>query len=100
MHQGFPLAPNGQYALPQRLIDQYPALANITWTDMPQGDPGMEDDISGRSSFDASGSEYYEEEDGYISGPGTGYDQGQQQQMPTMNQQAFQPGYASDYGGR
>lgn len=101
MHQtGFPMAANGQYALPQRLIEQYPALANITWTDMPQGDPGMEEDISGRSSFDASGSEYYEEEDGYISGPGTGYDQGQQQQMPTMNQQAFQPGYASDYGGR
>lgn len=99
-HGAYPMGPNGQYPLPARLIQQYPALANITWTDLPPGDPGMDDDISGRSSFDASGSEYYDEgDDGYISGPGTGFDQGPQQQQQ-MNNQGFQTSYASGYGGR
>lgn len=85
----------GNYALPARLIEQYPALANLTWSDMPaQG--GYDDDISGRSSFDASGSEYFDEGDegGYVSGPGVGFGPGQ------MNEHGFPGGYASDYGGR
>ncbi len=55
----------------------------------------MDDDLSGRSSFDASGSEYYDEADeaGYVSGPGTGFGQGH------MNE-GYSVDYASDYGGR
>lgn len=88
---GFPMGPNGGFALPAALLQQYPALATLQWSDMPQGDTSMDDDISGRSSFDASGSEYYDEADeqGYVSGPGTGF--------------APSPGfvdYTSDYGGR
>lgn len=76
---GFPMDTNGNYSLPAALLAQYPALATLTWSDLPQGEGAMDDDISGRSSFEASGSEYYEEENdgGYVSGPGTSYGQGQ-----------------------
>ncbi len=97
---GFPIDPNGNYVLPARLLEQYPALANLTWANIPQGDPGMEDDVSGRSSFDASGSEFYEDgdESGYLSShSGSGFIPQAQ-----MSNQGFpqQTGYASDYGGR
>ncbi|KFY65234.1 hypothetical protein V497_01434 [Pseudogymnoascus sp. VKM F-4516 (FW-969)] len=86
---------SGNYTLPAALLAQYPALAGLSWADLPQGDAGMEDDVSGRSSFDASGSEYYDEGDetGYVSGPGTGFTQGQ---VPD----GYRVDYASDYGGR
>jgi hypothetical protein len=95
---GFPIDSSGNYPLPAALLAQYPMLANLPWPDLPQGDPGMDEDVSGRSSFDASGasgSEYYDEADegGYVSGPGTGFGPGQ------MNQ-GYEVDYASDYGGR
>lgn len=93
---GFPMDSNGNYTLPAALLAQYPALATLSWPDLAPGDGGMEEDISGRSSFDASGSEYYDEGDegGYVSGPGPGFGQGQ------MNKGYVGVDYASDYGGR
>jgi hypothetical protein len=93
---GFPMDASGNYTLPAALLAQYPALATLSWSDLPQGDAAMDDDISGRSSFDASGSEYYDEGDeaGYVSGPGTGFGEGQMQQGYAAVD------YASDYGGR
>ncbi|KAK3323915.1 hypothetical protein B0T19DRAFT_216859 [Cercophora scortea] len=86
--------PTDNYALPQALLAQYPALAQMNWSnDMGGGGSGMEDDLSGRSSFDAS--DYEEADDGgYVSGPGTGFGQG------GMQENFGDMGYASDYGGR
>jgi len=93
---GFPMDASGNYTLPAALLAQYPALATLSWENLPQGDH-IDDDPSGRSSFDASGSEYYEEDDGgYLSsgpGPQQGYGQGQ------MNE-AYNGGYSSDVGAR
>lgn len=106
---GFPLDASGNYTLPAALLAQYPALATLSWSDMQSGDAGGDGsggrngnnggdsgDISARSSFDASGSEFYDEGDegGYVSGPGTGYGRGQQGGME------YGVDYASDYGGR
>ena len=91
---GYPMDAAGNYVLPAALLAQYPALAQVNWSapDMGGGS-GMEDDMSGRSSFDAS--DYDEGDDaGYVSGPGTGYGQG------GMNEGFGEMGYASDYGGR
>ncbi|KAK3389494.1 hypothetical protein B0H63DRAFT_388841 [Podospora didyma] len=90
----YPMDASGNYALPQALLAQYPALAQMNWSgDMGGGGSGMEDDISGRSSFDAS--DYDEAEDGgYVSGPGTGFGPG------GMQENFGDMGYASDYGGR
>jgi hypothetical protein len=93
---GFPMDASGNYTLPAALLAQYPALANLSWADMPSGDVGLDDDPSGRSSFDASGSEYYDEGDegGYVSsgpGPQQGYNH-----QPQMNDY----GYSSDIGAR
>jgi len=84
---------SGGYALPAALLAQYPALAQMNWSgDMTAGS-GMEDELSGRSSFDAS--DYDENEDGgYVSGPGTGFGPG------GMQENFGDMGYASDYGGR
>lgn len=44
---------------PAALLQQYPALAGIDWSSMPQGPPPDEEIYGGRSSFDASsGGEY------------------------------------------
>lgn len=51
------------FILPAALLAQYPALATVSWCDLPQGDAGIEDEPSGRSSFEASGSEYYDDVD-------------------------------------
>ena len=71
---GYPMDPSGGYSLPQALLARYPALAQMNWAqpDMSGGGSGMEDNISGRSSFDASD---YEDPDeaGYVSGPATGF---------------------------
>lgn len=93
---GFPIDASGNYTLPAALLAQYPALAGLSWNELPQGDV-HDDDPSGRSSFDASGSEYYDEGDdgGYISGgpgPQQGYAQGQM--IDTYNG----GGYSSDVG--
>ncbi|KAH9808843.1 Transcriptional regulator CRZ1 [Teratosphaeria destructans] len=48
--------------LPAALLQQYPALAGIDWSSIPQGPPPEEGDFSGRSSFDASsGGEFYDD---------------------------------------
>ncbi|KAG5982396.1 hypothetical protein E4U55_001935 [Claviceps digitariae] len=87
---GYPIDASGNYALPAALLQQYPALAQMNWSASDTG-TGMEDDISGRSSFDAS--DYDEIDDGgYVSGPGTGYGQG------GMNQNFGDMGYVSDFG--
>jgi hypothetical protein len=65
-----------QYTLPQALLAQYPALATLSWDAMGPAGPDDED-LSGRSNYDASsGGEYYDDEldgGGYVSGSGTGY---------------------------
>ncbi|KKA28543.1 hypothetical protein TD95_002229 [Thielaviopsis punctulata] len=85
---GYPVNAAGSYAFPQALLAQYPALAQMNWS---QAGPSMEDDLSGRSSFDAS--DYEEAEDGgYVSGPGTGFGDGNVANgFGDLN-------YASDYG--
>lgn len=88
---GFPMDASGNYTLPAALLAQYPALAGLSWS----GDGALDDE---RSSFDASGSEYYDEdnEGGYVSsgpGPQQGYGQAQMQD-------GFNGGYNSDVGGR
>ncbi|TGO64163.1 hypothetical protein BCON_0008g00100 [Botryotinia convoluta] len=95
---GFAVDSSGNYGLPAALLAQYPALANLSWSEIPQGDNNIDDDHSGRSSFDASGSEYYDEGDdgGYLSsgpGPQHGYPQ------PQMTD-AYNTGYSSDMSGR
>ncbi|PFH63353.1 hypothetical protein XA68_13810 [Ophiocordyceps unilateralis] len=90
---GYPTDTAGNYALPAALLAQYPALAQMNWTQADAGG-GMDDEMSGRSSFDASD---YEEGDegGYVSGPGTGYGKG-----GGMSRSFGEIGYASDFGGR
>ena len=55
------------FALPAALLAQYPALSNIDWTTIPQGDdPSDLSDVGmGRNSFDAgTGADYgYDESD-------------------------------------
>lgn len=80
----------GQW-LPQALLAQYPVLAGMNWSG-PDASSGLEDDLSGRSSFDAS--DYEGDEAGYVSGPGTGFGDG------GVAQNYGEVGYASDYGGR
>lgn len=63
------------FPLPAALLAQYPALSNIDWATLPQGeDPGDLSDVGGmgRGSFDASGGEFEYEGDG-----GQGQGQGQ-----------------------
>ncbi|EFY89414.1 C2H2 type zinc finger domain-containing protein [Metarhizium acridum CQMa 102] len=89
---GYPMDASGNYSLPAALLQQYPALAQMNWS-APDAGGAMEDDLSGRSSFDAS--DYDEtEETGYISGPGTTYGEG------GMGQNFGEMGYPSDFGGR
>lgn len=89
---GYPMDASGNYALPAALLAQYPVLAQMNWS-APEMGSGMEDDLSGRSSFDAS--DYDEaDEGGYVSGPGSGFGDG------GMSQNFGEMGYASDFGGR
>ena len=54
---------------------------------------GLDDELSGRSSFDAS--DFDDGDDGgYVSGPGTGYGEG------GMGQNFGEMGYTSDFAGR
>lgn len=71
-----PTAGAGAFSLPAALLQQYPALQNIDWSQMPTADdPGDLSDVGGmgRASFDgSSGGDYYDEDisDGYVSGSG------------------------------
>ena len=61
---GAPQMDMGNSFLPAVLLQQYPALANIDWNAIPAtgGTGGIEEEYSGRSSFDASsGGELYED---------------------------------------
>jgi hypothetical protein len=62
------MAAGQPYMLPRALLAQYPTLGGI-WNDLPTNVP--EDDISGRSSYDASSGEYDDGED--YGGPATGW---------------------------
>ncbi|KAI0173371.1 hypothetical protein GGR52DRAFT_383554 [Hypoxylon sp. FL1284] len=83
----------GGYALPAALLAQYPALAQMNWAQNDMSN--VEDELSGRSSFDASDYDDNGDETGYVSGPGTGFGEGGLQQNFGESM-----GYASDYGGR
>jgi hypothetical protein len=88
-YEAFPqLTHAPQPFLPAALLAQYPALATMDWNSMPVGGPDEADEISGRSSFDASsGGEYYEDESDF---------QGQQPVYANSNS-----GWVSDsYDGR
>jgi hypothetical protein len=92
-YEPFPQAGNMQAQsqfLPAALLVQYPALAGIQWDQLPAGPP-EDDDVGGRSSFDASsGGEYFDED-------GSDYQQGQQPMYAGGNNS----GWASDsYDGR
>lgn len=91
--------------LPAVLLQQYPALAGIDWSTVPQGPP-PDEDYSGRSSFDhSSGGEYYDDlsenemgmdPDSQMSG--MSHHMGMQQNMdPGMGMQA-QAGAQGYYG--
>lgn len=91
----------GGYALPAALLAQYPALAQMNWgqNDMNNDLGNVEDELSGRSSFDAS--DYEGDESGYVSshsaGAGAGYVEGG---GAGVQQNYGDMGYASDYSGR
>ncbi|ETI21920.1 hypothetical protein G647_05990 [Cladophialophora carrionii CBS 160.54] len=82
-----PSTGTGGFALPAALLQQYPALQNIDWSQISSvaDDPGDLSDVGGmgRPSFDgSSGGEFYDEDisDGYVSG--TGMDFANPQQVP------------------
>lgn len=81
------------FGLPAAILAQYPALAGINWND-PSAGGGMEDDLSGRSSFGQDDFDEGGDDGGYVSGPGTGFGQG------GLGEGFGEMGYASDYGGR
>ena len=55
------------FAFPAVLLQQFPALQGLQWDQLQGG--ADEEELSGRSSFDASsGGDYYDDEDG-----GSGY---------------------------
>lgn len=106
-----PMMPQPQVDLlnlfPAALLQQYPALAGIDWSSIPQGPPPDEEVYTGRSSFDASsGGEFeYEASEGEMStyndhnmgGMGNNSQMGGMQ-APTQNQPGyFQPNGAGDY---
>ncbi|KAI1823642.1 hypothetical protein F4861DRAFT_509711 [Xylaria intraflava] len=87
----YPSMDTSTYDLPAALLAQYPALAQMNWNQNEMSN--VEDEISGRSSFDAS--DYDDVDDtGYVSAPGTGFGESGQQNFGEIG------GYASDYGGR
>lgn len=74
-----PSTGTGGFALPAALLQQYPALQNIDWSQISTGDDqGDLSDVGGmgRASFDgSSGGDYFDEDvsDGYVSGTGMGF---------------------------
>ena len=106
MHPGMPMQPPPQaldvgaagFTLPAALLAQYPALQGLQWDQLGAAGPGGADEgeLSGRSSFDASSTgEFYDDEgegSGYVSGPGTAYG--------SAWAGGGGPDWASDYEGR
>ncbi|KAI9731283.1 MAG: DNA-binding transcription factor [Claussenomyces sp. TS43310] len=104
---GFPADTSDNYTLPAALLAQYPALATLSWSDLPQGDAsGIDDDMSGRSSFDASDrSEYFDDADdgGYASGQSNKYGPGHgpgSVGSGRVSENEYIGDYTSDYGAR
>jgi len=64
------MGPGQPYMLPRALLAQYPTLSGI-WEDLSTNVP--EDDISGRSSFEASSAGEYDDGDDYGGGGATGW---------------------------
>lgn len=87
-HSGFSTDSIG---LPAALLAQYPALAQMNWS-APEMTSAMDDELSGRSSFETS--DYEGDDGGYLSGQGAGFSEG------PMGQNYGEMGYNSDYGGR
>lgn len=58
------------YRLPTVLLQQYPTLGNI-WDNLPNTQGEIDEELSGRGSFDASGEEFEEGE--YARGGGSGW---------------------------
>ena len=91
---------SGGYALPAALLAQYPALAQMNWGpgDMAGDLSNVEDELSGRSSFDAS--DYEGDESGYVSShsAGPGFVDGGG--GANVQQGYGDMGYGSDYSGR
>ena len=103
MHAGMPVQPPqaldvgaGGFTLPQALLAQYPALQGLQWDQLGAAGPADDGEISGRSSFDASSTgDFYDDEgegSGYVSGPGTAYG--------SAWAGGGGPDWASDYEGR
>ncbi len=97
----YPGMDTGGYTLPAALLAQYPALAQMNWGqgDMNNDMSNVEDEISGRSSFDAS--DYEGDESGYVSShsAGAGFVEGSGP-GPGVQQNFGDMGYNSDYSGR
>jgi transcription factor CRZ1 len=75
----------GAFRIPAALLQQYPALGNIDWSAVPQGDDtgDLSDVGMGRNSFDASsGGDFgYDESDineGFVGNNGMNYGGGSQ----------------------
>ncbi|KAH8124186.1 hypothetical protein ACSS6W_006905 [Trichoderma asperelloides] len=86
----YPMDASGNYTLPQALLAQYPALAQMNWSTADMGG-GLDDELSGRSSFDAS--DYDDGDDGgYISSSGARYPE------EGMNQNYAEMSYTGEYG--
>lgn len=66
---GIPMNASQPYMLPRALLAQYPTLGGI-WDDLPNV---ADDDVSGRSSFDASSAGEYDEGDEFNGGRATGW---------------------------
>jgi len=91
---GYPMDPNAAYELPAAILAQYPALAQVSWAPGDMGNSSnVEEDMGGRSSFDAS--EYDDGEDtGYLSSHSGGF-VGGEGSIPAQGYHEM--GYASDY---
>jgi hypothetical protein len=63
----FPVEESKNYTLPVALLTQYPALATLSWSELPIADDGYDGGPSEYSSFDTrfdtSGAEYYSDID-------------------------------------
>jgi hypothetical protein len=55
----FPLYESGNYTLPAALLAQYPALATLSWIELPTMDDDCDGEPSKGSSLDTAAAEYY-----------------------------------------
>ena len=103
---GYVMDAGDPYALPAALLAQYPALAQMNWS-QPDAGGAMDDDMSGRSSFDAS--DYDEGDEGDFAGSGSGSGSGSGPGAAgaaagyaegTMGQSFGEMAYNANFGGR